>query len=155
MHILDGSGTSVPILDGDGNEVQLIEPDSGLFGLGLTPDGQSVWVASFAGNLYRIHLATGALTLGPVSVLEQLGEDPARFCSGGPNCALVFGMCLNEGYVAATTPPDQCVELDENGTPVIPTNHIACGSVEFCFNDVDDDGDGLVDLAARGRRGYS
>jgi hypothetical protein len=107
--------------------------DVSTFAVNITPDGQSVWTATFhdnirgsdkrsagAGELVRFHIPTGAVTAGPIS-------------TGAPN---VWGLCVQDEYNAAAN-----VCVDGSGAAV------SCRIPEYCDNGADDDGDGLGDAA--------
>jgi len=114
------------------------------FAVNITPDGQSVWTATFqdnldskrsatAGELVRFHIPTGAVTAGPIS-------------TGAPN---VWGLCLKDEYTAAA---NVCHAVDAAGSPVVDSltgepRTTPCRIPEYCDNGIDDDGDGLGDAA--------
>jgi hypothetical protein len=119
------------------------------FALNITPDGQYFWTATFqlddpalpaAGNLYRFHIASGALVSGPVAVRDVAGSQARS----------VWGLCIKREYTAAMNAcfdmnPDGSAKLDASGRPI----EIVCRVPEICTtrDGVDEDGDGLADGA--------
>jgi len=135
-------------LDGNGRvRLRYNAPISGkasTFAVNITPDGQSVWTATFednldgkratiAGDLVRFHIPTGAVTAGPIS-------------TSAPN---VWGLCLDSEYTAAA---NVCLVVDGAGNAVRDPatgrpQTMPCRVPEYCDNGTDDDGDGLGDAA--------
>lgn len=112
------------------------------FALNITPDGQSLWTATFqddpddnnapaAGRLIRYHIPTATVT--------------ALVNTGAPS---VWGVCVKREYTAGI---NACYQMDSAGNPVLDAggNPVpvagGCKPAEVCDGRDDDDGDGLPD----------
>jgi hypothetical protein len=100
------------------------QPDSQFFSLSLTPDATAFWTSTEDGRLYKFHIPSERVLVGPVT-------------TGHPSAN---GLCVKLEYTAAE---NVCRVAGPDGAPVA----VACPKLEFCRNTVDEDGDGFLDEA--------
>ena len=148
----DGPENDNTPADRDGVIVQGYDTPSRVghyFALNITPDGQSFWTATFqldfpegmpaAGHLFKFHIASGALTKGPIPVQD----------SNGTRMPSVWGLCVKREYTAAA---NTCYVTDASGNAVLDSNGApvttVCRVPEVCDQaGIDEDGDGLDDAS--------